>query len=276
MPSSFYQTISEAVAHFASNGYDSEAELLRWLATIRDAAQADLVPEAQVEEELRKTFTSVFQRLVDDGGLLKANPGMSRFTIDRVRPQLREELNRRTMASAELIRLNRDAAIEATMRRFAGWATSVPPGGTNTPVQRKAATETRAELAKLGFVERRVAVDQGHKFAANLSAIVAKGGNAIAARWNQHWTRNPRHSHRERNGGVYLVRDSWARERGLVKPGVYGYVEDVTQPGEEIFCRCTWTWLYHLRQLPEDMITRHGREELERVRRELTSIRPAA
>ena len=276
MPSNFYHVISAAVEHFQNNGYASEAELLQWLATIRDAAEADLVPESVVEEELRRSFQAVFQRLVEDGGLLRANPGMSRYTIDRVKPQLREELQRRTMVSAELIRLNRDAAIEATLRRFAGWATSVPPGGSNVPMARKAATETRAELAKLGFVERRVSIDQGHKFASNLSSIVAKSGNAIAARWVQHWTRNPRHSHRERNGGVYLVRDSWAHERGLVKPGVYGYVEDVTQPGEEVFCRCTWTWLYGLRQLPEDMITRRGREELERVRREIASLQPAA
>ena len=268
---SFYETIAAAVRDFADKGYDSEARLEEWTERIRAAAQAEMVPEAVMEAELRRTFESVYSRLVDRGELLRYSPGVGRFALQRVQPQLREELSRRIMASANLIKLNRAQAVEETLQRFAGWATSIPPGGSDQVRRREVQARTRSEFAQLGFRERRVNIDQAHKFTSNLSQILASASGAIAATWRQHYTRFPRHSHRQRDGKIYLVRNSWAHERGLVKPGPAGYTDEVTQPGEEVYCRCTFTWHYALRDLPSEMITRRGRDEMERVRRELAA-----
>jgi hypothetical protein len=263
----FAETIRAAVDDFAINGYDSEQRLETWIAQIRAAAQADLVPEAQVEAELRDSLTQIYERLIERGEIMRRNPGVDRFTITRVRPELRAELQRRILASANLIKLNREEAIEATLRRFSGWAASVPPGGIGDRRGRRQATEqTRKELTKLGFQTRRVAIDQGHKFMSNLSQIIANDGGAIAGIWHQHYTRYPRHSHKQRDGKVYLIRNSWAHEAGLVKPGSAGYTDEITQPGEEVYCHCTFEYLYGFRRLPPDMLTDAGREKLAAIR----------
>ena len=61
---------------------------------------------------------------------------------------------------------------------------------------------------------------------------------------------------------MYLIRDSWAHKKGLVKPGPQGFTDDITAPGEEIFCSCSYVYLYSLSQLPPSMITAKGREAL--------------
>lgn len=263
----FADTIRAAVDEFARNGYDSETRLADWLVRIRASAQEDLIPEAQVEDELRQSLTTIYQRLIERGDIMRRNPGVDRFTVERIRPQLRAELQRRIMASADLIKLNRQEAIEATLRRFSGWALSVPPGGLgDRPGRREAVDLTRKELTKLGFQTRRVAIDQGHKFVSNLSQMVAQDGGALAAIWHQHYTRYPRHTHKQRDGKVYLIRDSWAHKAGLVKPGPAGYTDQVTQPGEEIYCHCTFEYLFGFRKLPPEMITELGQERLQAVR----------
>ncbi len=270
MPS-FAETVSEAIRDFAERGFDSETRLSDWLTRLRAAAEDDLTPEREVEEQLRRMFGQIYQRLIERGEVMRLNPGVSRYTIERIKPRLRLELDRRILGAADLIKLNRAAAIETTLSRFAGWATSVPPGGTGGLDVRQAARDVRRDLTSLAYRDRRVAIDQGHKFAANLSQVVAKDGGAIAAQWHQHYTRNPRHTHKLRDGKIYLLRDSWAKEKGLVKPGSAGYLDDISQPGEEVYCRCTATYLYSLRALLPDMLTVKGREELERVRQEIAA-----
>lgn len=265
---SFTETIRAAVDDFARNGYDSEARLQGWMERIRAAAEADLVPEAVVEEELRASLTQVYERLVERGELLRRMPGVDRYTIARVRPALREELNRRILASANLIKLNREEAIRSTLRRFSGWAVSVPPDGLgDRPGRREAATATRKELTKLAFQTRRVAIDQGTKFAANLAQVVAEDGGAIAAIWHQHYTRYPRKAHKQRDGKWYLIRNSWAHKAGLVKPiPENGYLDEHEMPGELVYCRCTLTYAIGFRKLPAEMLTEKGRARLAEVR----------
>lgn len=265
MPS-FAETLQAAVADFVENGYDSQARLEEWTARIRRAATDEMVPQRDVEAELRHTFETIYTRLVDRGGVLKNNPGVDRYTLRRLAPQLREELQRRILASADLIKLNRDRAIEDTLQRFSGWATSIPPGGTRVVKRAEVKAATRQELAQLKFRARRVSIDQGHKFAANLSQIVAQGSGAVAAVWRQHYTRYPRDTHRRRDGKAYLIRDSWAHEKGLVKPGPAGYLDEITQPGEEVYCRCTALYINSIGKLPSDMLTAKGKAELARVR----------
>ena len=159
--------------------------------------------------------------------------------------------------------------MEKTLRRFQGWSTSIPPGGSAEPDKQKAKSDIRKGLASLPFVERRVLIDQGRKLGAAINATVAEGGGAIAGIWRSNF-RQPgydyREDHKERDNQVYLVRGSWAQERGLVKVGTAGYIDDITQPAEEPFCRCRYIYLYHLRQMPDEMITAKGRTELEKVK----------
>lgn len=228
---------------------------------------------------LSDALTAIYSRLVDKGQIARYHPGIARFTLERVRPALRAELDRRIMAAANLIKLNREATIEKTLKRFQGWSTSLPPRPTPKTTDKADVKESlRTGLAGFKFEERRVLIDQGHKLSASLSHVLASGGGAIALIWRSHWRQpgyNYREEHKERDGVIYLLRKSWATERGYVKPGDGGYYDDITAVAEEPFCRCNAQWLYHLRELPSDMITKKGQDAMDAARRSVASMTAA-
>lgn len=265
----FYRTITQAVADLTEHGFDSAERVQYWIQQIRAAAYASMTPTHVLEEQLAATFRGIYQRQIERGGILKQHPGVGRFTLERVKPRLRAELDRRLMASRELIKLNRAAAIEKTTQRFSGWATSIPAGGTDAADKVEVKATVRKALAQLPFEERRVAVDQGHKFVANLNNILAVDGGALAAEWHSHWRQanyNYRRDHKERDEHIYVIRGNWALAKGLMKMDGHGYTDEITAPGEEVFCRCSYRYIYSLRSLPPGMVTEKGRAELERVR----------
>jgi hypothetical protein len=273
---SFYTVVSEAIRHFEQNGFTSAEELAMWTERIRKAAVDSLTPESVLNDTLTRTLGGIYKRLVDDGQLLKANPGIPKYTIERLKPKLRTELDRRMMVSRSLIKLNREQSVQKVTQRFAGWASSIPAGGSRAVDVKDTKDHIRKALTSLSFEDRRVAIDQSHKFTAALNEIVAVDGGAIAMRWNSQWKRpgyQYRKDHKERDQKVYLLRSSWAKDKGLVKPGPDGYYDDITKVGEEVYCSCFATWIYNLRDLPEDMITQKGKDELAAVRAKIAAMR---
>lgn len=262
---SFYDVLTAAVADLAEHGYDSKERLDYWLAELGRSAVGTMLPELAMEQMLRQTMAQVYARMIDRGEVLKFHAGIGRFTIDKVRPQLRAELDRRILAAASLIKINRRAAIEKTLQRFSGWATSIPIGGSDIVSRREEKTRIRKSIASLPFEERRVIVDQSHKLVASINEIIARDGAAIALIWHSHWRQpgyNYREDHKERDGKIYALRGTWALEKGLMKAGPVGYYEDITAVGQEPFCRCYAQYLYSLRVLPPSMLTRKGEDVL--------------
>lgn len=265
----FLAVLAEAIEEFTRNGFRSEDQLQSWMRAIRVAALASLRPEKFVAEHLSDALRTIYRRLIERGEILKFHDGVGRFTLTQLQPKLRADLDRAILANAELIKLNRTQAVEKTLQRFSGWATSVPAGGSRAETRGEVKQDVKKALSQLPFVERRVAIDQGHKFAASLNRTVAEGGGAIALRWRSHWRQsgyNYRRDHKERDGKIYLLRDSWAKEKGLVKPGDAGYYDEITAVGQEPYCRCFAVYIYSLGKLPDDMLTAKGREELEKAR----------
>jgi hypothetical protein len=273
---SFFQTITEAIRDFEENGFDSVERLQYWTDRIRRAAAESLVPESVLNEELKRTLGGIYKRLIDDGQILKAHQGVSRFTVDRLKPQLRTELDRRLMVSRNLIKLNRQQMIEKTTQRFAGWASSVPTGGSRAVDVKDVKDNVRKALTSLPFEERRCAIDQGAKFVSALNDIIATDGRAIAAIWHSRW-RQPgyryRPDHKERDKKVYAIRGNWALQEGLMKAGPAGYTDEITQPCEEVFCSCSYQYIYSLRDLPSEMLTRKGEESLAEARAKIAAMR---
>jgi hypothetical protein len=267
--SAFLDVIARAVTDIAEHGYDSPERVKYWVDQLKRSAEGAARPEHELQRMLVDALMSDYRRLVDRGDLLKRHTGVARFTIDRLRPHLRAELDRRILASADLIRRNREAAIAKTLQRFSAWSTSIPKGGTDALKRAEVKASMRKSLASLPFEERRVIIDQGHKLRSSLSEIIAVDGGAIAARWRSRWRQagyNYRQDHKDRDDRVYAVRGSWALERGFAKVGPAGYTDDITKPGEEPFCRCYYQYLYNLRDLPDEMVTKRGRDALEEMR----------
>lgn len=271
----FTRTVREAVKFFLRNGYTSRQELEQWQSIIRQAAESETDDDymSMVSERLRKTY----DLQVSKAGALERHKGLSRFTLNYMEPKLRSELDRRILASADLIKLNRTAAINKTVQRFSGWATSIPVqdyvGGGLSPSSRSGVNYNCDHIQKsaqqVDYEARRVMIDQSHKLIANIDNIIATSNNAIAAEWHSHWRQagyDYREDHKERDKQVYLIRGNWAQKNGYVKAGPAGYLDAITQPGEEVFCRCYVTYLYNLRSIPEDTLTQKGRKFLESMK----------
>ncbi len=269
---SFDEVMNAAIRDFTENGFDEEGRLEKWLGRIRAAATRQAGSEAKATKLLKEGLVSLYRRMVERGTALQSHPGVSLMTIQKLKPELRAELDRRILASANLIKLNRKRAIDQTLQRFSGWSTSIPRDGARKPPTKEDVTNLKKPMQSLPFEQRRVLTDQGHKFSAALSNIVAEDGGAIALIWNSNW-RQPgydyREDHKERDGVVYLIRDSWAHKKGFVKAGDGGYYDRITAVAEEPFCRCFATYIYNLRDLPKSMVTEKGRKALEEARAKL-------
>lgn len=273
---SFFHVVTAAIADTIEFGYESEERLQYWIDAIREAAIEDLVSEDQLEDQLRRVLTSSYERLIERGGILKQHPTVERFSIQQLKPELRDVLDRYILNVADLIQLNRETAIADTIRRFRGWATSIPAGGTEAADRKEVKENVRKGLTSLPFEERRVLIDQGHKLNAALSEIIAHDQEAIAAQWVSNFLQANykfRPDHKERDvrthpGGnwIYAVKGNWAIVDGLMKVGPAGYLEDITRAGEEPFCRCYMIWIYNLGDLPPAMLTNKGKEALAGVR----------
>ena len=210
---------------------------------IRVAAERDVIPDDVLAEEVQRRLGNVFVRLVDRAGMLKQHPGVPRFTIEQVRPELRAELDRRIMASVGLVKLNQQEATERTLKRFAGWATSIRPAAIRKIAKQPAKSDIAKSLRRLRYERRLVDNDQGHKLVANLNEILARGSGAICAIWQHHYDRYPRPVHLARHGKAFLIKGSWADEQGFVKPGEDGYYDDIEKPGQLVNCRCGAVYL---------------------------------
>ncbi|MEX1841179.1 hypothetical protein KMW40_12210 [Enterobacter cloacae] len=262
---SLYEVLTDAINYYVNNGWDSEKSLLDWSRKLRVAATRE-APDADVA---RKHLTAIYSRLVVDGGALKDQPpdGPTKVTLDKLKPQFREELNKRIFSSANLIQLNREQAIERTVQRFQGWVTSIPPDGVSEIDKNAQKQAMRKSVSDLDFISRRVAIDQGHKLASNVKYLLSVQSGAIAFRWHSNWRRpgyDYRVDHKDRDTLIYLLRDSWAVEQGLIKP-VHGFYDEITAAGEEVFCSCQVFPIYAPQKLPIEFLTEKGKREFNRA-----------
>ncbi len=260
--------LREAVADFIKFGYDSPERLEYWLRRLRETIDGSLMPERELRRKLTHQLSTVFHRTVRDEKLLKRHHGISQFTLHTLKPVLRKELEKRILSSASLIRLNREASIQRTLQRFSGWASSIPTGGSRVETFKDLDPKLKRAFASLPFEERRVITDQGHKLVAAVNQLVAEEAGAIAGVWNSHYHQagyDYRQDHKQfdldSHKRPFVVRENWAIREGLMKDKG-PFTDQIVQTGEEPFCRCYYTYLYSLRDIPRDMLTKAGLEKL--------------
>ncbi|QGZ66367.1 hypothetical protein [Paraburkholderia acidisoli] len=265
----FQEVLTAAVRDITENGYDDVGRLDEWLRRLRLAAVADLPTPEEIESRMQLAMKAVFDRTFSKSSVLKYHPCVPRFTVERLKPFAREELDRRIRSSAQLIKLNREEAIEKTLRRFSGWATSIPDGGSRIVEKVDVKENIAKPIQQIKYEARRCQIDQGAKLVAAINEVVATQAGAIAYRWRSHWRRagyDYREDHKERDQKIYLIRGSWAHEQGLVKKGDAGYYDEITAAAQEPFCECYVVAVYALRELPDEMLTEKGRKVLDETR----------
>lgn len=231
----FSDVLRQAIADFEAHGFDSEERLEKWQRELLKAAEGHTAITA---DNLKRTLTSIYTAQVTKGGLLRLH-NIPAWKLNQIVPKLQQELQRRIMASAQLIKLNREEMIAKTMRRFSGWATSVPIGGSDSVDKKEENASIKKALKSLPYEERRVMIDQAGKFKASLSNITATETGAIAAMWKSHYRAagyNARPDHAERDGEILVIRDNWALKGGLMKLGGHQYTDEIEMPAEFVYC----------------------------------------
>jgi hypothetical protein len=258
MKETFSTILAQAVQDLTLHGFDSKARLDKWADKLRQSAHKALPSTDRLSKTMRAALTGLYEKAIS-GRLLKNHPGVSLFTIRRIEPYLRSELDRRIMASVDLIKVNREEAIDRTLKRFAGWATSVPPGGSKVQDKTDVKRTVYKSLKSMRFEERRLYIDQGHKLLSNISAVVAIQSEAIAGEWNHVHQKgyDGRPEHIARDGKVFAIRGSWALEKGYINKGA-GFLDEIDAAGMLPFCRCAVTYYQNLDDLPKSMLTEAG------------------
>ena len=254
----------EALRYFAEKGFRSESDLQQWLLKLHAALERELPTDRYFKAQLNAALGRVFSREVKSG-IANRVPGVSRYTLDRVAPHLRAELDRRIFAGVDLIKLNKAAATQKTLQRFSGWVSSVPAHGVPTTNFRELVQEIIKPVAQVKFEARRIAIDQGHKLSAAVAHTVAMGEGAIAGIWHDRGEfdhgYDARPEHLRRSGKLFLTRDSWALKDGLIaKRGVEYYDDLEDQAAVLPYCSCFVTWVTSPRDIPETLLTAKGRE----------------
>ena len=263
----FRKLLMQAMKEFARKGYRSEAELHEWVMRLHAALDAEMPNDDDSKRELWRTFEVIYDRQIKRGGISRLVPGVSQYTIDRVAPELRAELDRLVFASVDLIKLNKRAATEKTLQRFVGWVSSVPRGGSSETDIRSVAEDIVKSVAQVKYEARRVAIDQGHKLNAAVAHVVAHAEGAIAAIWHDRGEHeknyDARKEHLARSGKVFLIRDSWAMQDGLIKKAGLQCTDEIEEPAQLPFCSCTYEYLTSLRDLPAACLTKKGKAALD-------------
>ncbi len=263
----FISVLAMAIQDLATYGFFDQQRIAEWIRKLAAAADTALPSDQALEKRLTDSLRTIYLRATGPGAL-KHHPGVTRFTLSLIEPALRPELDRRILASAELIKINRKQAIEKTLQRFSGWATSIPAGGSKVIDRAEVKESIKKSLSQVNYEIRRLNIDQGHKLVSNINQSIASQTGAIAMKWRSHWRQagyDYREDHRERDGKVYAIRGSWAVQQGLINKGE-GYSDEITAPGEEVFCRCFAVYYTSPRELPDDMVTEKGRDWLKSKR----------
>jgi hypothetical protein len=257
--------IREAVSDVARNGF-SLTLLKYWTVRLEQAALL-FRDTSESERRLAKSLSGLFDRKTSGNALKKAHLSVSKTTLQVIAPRLRPLLTERIMASADLIRMNRNQSIDRTLERFAGWMSSVPVTGTSQNTK-EVFTHIAKPLRSMSFEERRLFIDQGHKLIANVNYVIALQTDAIAGMWRHvHQAGyDGRPEHEARDGKWYVFRESWAHQDGFIGEGE-GFIEDLDElPAMPVNCRCWFQFAQNLRDLPVSLLTAKGRTELESAR----------
>ncbi|OYY59045.1 MAG: hypothetical protein B7Y55_01155 [Polynucleobacter sp. 35-46-207] len=262
--SKFDEVLKRLIDEVTKSGFADSPRMTSMMRELKAAAEESFIAPEKLEKMMGASLHTYFKRATSPRRLKINNSGVERLNITRIMPELRSELDRRILANASLIKLNRAQAIDKTLQRFAGWATSVPANAAKSVDKAEVTRDISKTARDLRYEVRRREIDQGHKLMAAIDATIAHGNGAIAMQWQSHW-RQPgydyREDHKERDGKVYAIRGAWAISDGLINKGA-GYTDEITAPAQEISCKCNGIYLYSLNELPDEMLTAKGRAEL--------------
>ncbi len=157
--------------------------------------------------------------------------------------------------------------LQAMLREF---LEQVPIGGTKDKAIKGKIAEIKKELRSLAKWDRIFYIYKAISFLSEIEYIFVLTKNPLAAIWrygnlDAQGEYQKTYNHQQRDGRVYAIRGSWAIEKGFMKVGPAGYLDEISRPHQEVGCMCSLRWVVNVDDLPDEMITDKGRQELDRM-----------
>jgi hypothetical protein len=214
-------------------------------------------------------------RVISDGGENQAqNVSSSGSHVAKIFDTLLPSITERFKWCVENYRFQADIYLNDQIGQFRvmlrEFLEQVPIGGTKDKAFKSKISEIKKELRFLAKWDRLFYTYKARSFSAEIEHIFVLAESPLAAIWHysdldEQGEYQKTYNHQQREGRVYTVRGNWAVEKGLMKVGRSGYLDEISRPGQELGCMCSLQWVMSVRGLPDDMITNEGRSELGRV-----------
>lgn len=247
----YYKRVDDLVAR-ALKGEDVEF-LLGQLGIVLD--------HLPLKTDIAAPLTRKFKSEVDNKVLYKRHD-IEGYIIAALYFLLRDEKDNRIFSAKQLTKMRREETKETVMRRFAGWASSIP-------VTRKIKNKQEIvnfivkPIKELPKLEKNIVNDQARKMVSNMDMIVADQAGAIGYYWNSlfrvpGYNYREQHKHLDLDGKFIIFKDSWAYKEGYIKRGNQIFQDDIECPGELPNCKCTAKYVYVLESVPKDCLTIKG------------------
>ena len=258
---SFDEVLTEAVNYFVTRGFQNSETLTYWTKRLEIAARNELMSTTTLRRRMKDALAAEYRRQIERGLVLSYHAGLSKGILNSFRLDLKGILSKRLSAANALITLNREEDIAATLRKFTGWASSLPEGSSSQANRSEIRRDIKRALVAAKNKEANLVIDQRHKLHAALNAQIAQGGGAIAAIWVSHHTvpgydfRELHQTYAQRSSvRPFLIRGSWAVTQGLISSAGATFTDQLDhQPGQLPHCKCHYLYIYSTDKLPEDM-----------------------
>lgn len=255
---------------------------------IFDSTSADLIEEAQ--GTLRSEISGYFKKIRNDKAIYNhinksysdfmknaqlTHKGITKQSINDLKPKFRKELEDRVKISFNLMKNQENELKQRIASRFINYMTIDSEEVRGNGASKKSFLDF-IDFSKEGGIAENHALfileDQTRKFTRALDDIIARENGAIGGIWHNRGDKKvtgypegvnkptkAHGDHWEREGVFFVFRDSWAFKKGYIDANIYEKLED-GGVGVAIGCRCWLEYIYDLRDVPYNYLTKKGRD----------------
>lgn len=233
----------------------------------------------EVRGELKKKYNQFVKR-----GVFQVSPNIQKYKIEDLKPDYKKELAKRAQVCLSYITTQDKQTVEEIKNRVLNFAAAPHIAKDLNELEYDFFNDVLPEKTNKNYKsdkwQKMIIRDQQHKLVSNMTYITAMKNNAIGFIWrNRKDIRvvgNPEgmypngnemhNNHWQREGRLYLFRDSKAIRQGLIKKTKnIQYADEIEDgiPGIPINCRCTMRLIYRLYEIPaeyKNIITKKGLE----------------
>lgn len=260
---------------------------------ILNSTSGDLLEEAQ--GMLRNEISQYFKSIRNERGIYNyinkgythflknaqlSHKGITKQSLNDLKPKFRKELENKVQISFNLMKNQENEIKQKLASRFINYVTIDSKEVRGNGASKKSLLEFLDFAKENGIAENHakfILQDQTRKLTASLDDILAKENGAIGGIWHNRGDKrvvgNPQGlypngstkahgDHWEREGVFYTFKDSWGYKKGYIDAPIYENLED-GGVGKAIGCRCWLQYMYDLRDVPYNYLTKKGRELLD-------------